>query len=98
VLDVVEVMGAVSGGLAEQGWEGSCTGAGAAFGNYSRAHPQQTEEQALGSSICRICYGYYGSGGQGRGERTTCPSTASSLNLRRANGRHSLTHSQMAND
>jgi hypothetical protein len=45
----------------------TCRRYGSIGRNYSKAHPQQTQELASGSSICRICYGYYGSGGHGRG-------------------------------
>ena len=37
-------------------------------------------------------YRHHGLGGQGRGERTTCVSTAASLKLRRANARRPLTY------
>jgi hypothetical protein len=57
------------------------------------AHPQQTQELALDSSLCRIYYGFMDQEDMVGGERTTCASTASSLNLRRANARRPLTHS-----
>jgi hypothetical protein len=41
----------------------------------------------------RICYGFMDQEDRVGGERTTCASTASSLNLRRANAQRPLTHS-----